>query len=192
MVLLSDGAPQFKILCHALCWIHAERLLRKLASENEEQVANVEKVRGLIWDYYQKLKSYKENPELASVTELEKEFDEIFSMRFEGHKALNEALNRLQESRSQLLLVLSHPFVPLHNNGAEGDIREYVTRRKRSGGTRSEAGKKTLDTMLGLKKTCRKMGISFWAYLSDRLHNAKKILSLDKLLKDKLESVIVS
>jgi len=44
---------------------------------------------------------------------------------------------------------------------SENDIRAMVTRRKLSGGTRSEAGKQARDTFLGLMKTCRKLGFSF-------------------------------
>jgi len=32
LVIVSDGAGQFAILLHALCWVHAERLIRKLIS----------------------------------------------------------------------------------------------------------------------------------------------------------------
>ena len=47
--------------------------------------------------------------------------------------------------------------------------RACVTRRKVSGGTRSEAGKQARDTFLGLMKTCTKLGLSFWDYLGNRL-----------------------
>src|SRR5262249_1138919 len=40
--------------------------------------------------------------------------------------------------------------------------------RKISGSTRSEAGRRCRDTFASLKKTCRKLGIGFWAYLCDR------------------------
>ena len=66
-------------------------------------------------------------------------------------------------------MVLDRPEVPLNTNQSENDIRAYVTRRKISGGTRSEAGKNARDTFLGLMKTCKKLGIPFWDYLGDRL-----------------------
>ena len=49
------------------------------------------------------------------------------------------------------------------------DIRCYVTRRKISGGTRSDQGRNSRDTFLGLMKTCQKLGVSFWNYLGTRL-----------------------
>jgi hypothetical protein len=47
---------------------------------------------------------------------------------------------------------------------AENDIREYVTRRKISGGTRHDHGRMARDPFTGLKKTCRKLALSFWQY----------------------------
>ena len=40
-----------------------------------------------------------------------------------------------------------------------------VTRRKVSGGTRSDIGRDCRDAFLGLAKTCAKLGLNFWDYL---------------------------
>jgi hypothetical protein len=61
-----------------------------------------------------------------------------------------------------------HPEIPLHTNGSENDIRCHVTRRKVSGGTRSDRGRECRDPFLGLAKTCAKHAIAFWDYLGDR------------------------
>ena len=55
-------------------------------------------------------------------------------------------------------MVLDRPEIPLHTNGSENDIRCHVTRRKISGGTRSDAGRDCRDAFLGLAKTCAKLG----------------------------------
>ena len=83
-----------------------------------------------------------------------------------------------------MLVVLERPEVPLHTNGSENDIRAHVTRRKVSGGTRSDAGKQARDTFLGLMKTCRKLGISYWDYLGNRLKvpNAENVPPLPELV----------
>jgi hypothetical protein len=44
-----------------------------------------------------------------------------------------------------------------------------VTKRKISGGTRSDAGRDCRYGFLGLLKTCGKNGIEFWDYLGARL-----------------------
>jgi hypothetical protein len=67
------------------------------------------------------------------------------------------------------LRVLEDPHLPLHNNLSENAIRESVKRRKISGFTHSEEGRRCRDTFACLKKTCRKLGLSFWQYLRDRV-----------------------
>ncbi len=64
-----------------------------------------------------------------------------------------------------------HPLaeIPLHTNGSENDIRCQVTKRQVSGGTKTDTGRDCRDALLGLGKTCRKLGISFWNYLGARL-----------------------
>ena len=61
------------------------------------------------------------------------------------------------------------PEIPLHTNGSENDIRAHVTKRKISGGTKSDPGRVARDVLLGLMKTCAKLGLSFFAYLGERL-----------------------
>ncbi len=78
---------------------------------------------------------------------------------------------------------LNTPQLPLHNNAAETDIREYVTRRKISGGTRHENGRRARDTFTGLKKTCRKLALSFWQYLLSRLTGDKTVPSLPDVIR---------
>jgi hypothetical protein len=58
------------------------------------------------------------------------------------------------------------------------------TKRKISGGTISEAGRKARDVLFGLMKTCRKLGVSFFAYLGCRLgvDRAKPVPTLADLV----------
>ena len=95
-------------------------------------------------------------------------FDDIFQQKT-SYESLNQTLKRIHKNRSELLRVLSRPEIPLHTNGSETDIRDYVKKKKVSGGTRSDEGRRCRDTFASLKKTCRKLGISFWDYLADRL-----------------------
>ena len=61
-VILSDDAGQFNIGRHALCWVHAERLVHKLDTFNDQHRAAQTRVRGLIWDFYADLKAYQLKP----------------------------------------------------------------------------------------------------------------------------------
>ncbi|HDZ02555.1 MAG TPA: transposase, partial [Nitrospirae bacterium] len=109
-------------------------------------------------------------------------FDEIFQEET-CFVTLNLALKRLYKNKAELLLVLDRPEIPLHNNASETDIREYVKRRKVSGGTRSDAGRKCRDTFTSLKKTSRKLNVSFWLYLNDRIGSLNAISLLDQLMR---------
>jgi hypothetical protein len=72
--------------------------------------------------------------------------------------------------------------LPLQNNLSKGDIREYVKRRKMSGGTRSEGGRRGRASFANLKKTCHELGISFWNYLNDRIRGANGIPTVPQLI----------
>src|SRR3954468_13250830 len=62
-VVLSDDAGQFAVGAHALCWVHAERLVHKLETFTDQHRAAQQRVRGLIWDYYAALKPYQADPD---------------------------------------------------------------------------------------------------------------------------------
>ena len=181
LVIVSDDAGQFNILLHGLCWIHAERLLSKIVPLTDQAVQDLDAIRSRIWELYDNLKKYKQNPDPKHENQLEAEFDAIFTTQTSS-AVLNNALQRLHKNKSELLLVLERPGIPLHNNCAENAIREYVKKRKISGSTRSDAGKRCRDTFTSLKKTCRKQGISFWRYLTDRVFKKFLIPDLSDLV----------
>jgi regulator of replication initiation timing len=182
LAIVSDDAGQFNVLLHALCWIHAERVLAKLVGFNDSQRQALEQVRTEVWQLYRDLKAYQVKPTPEAKQALSDRFDTLCATRT-CFTSLNLALKRMQHNKSELLLVLERPDLPLHNNLSEGDIREYVKRRKISGGTRSEDGRRGRDTFASLKKTCRKLGISFWSYLNDRLRGKQRIAALPVLIE---------
>jgi len=168
LMVLSDGAGQFNILVHAACWVHAERPLARMIPYNEEHRLEIERVRQQLWELYQDLKAYRQQAEPAQVPVLTARF-EALCMQRTGYPSINNVLNDMREHQADLLRVLERPEVPLHNNASESDIRDYVKKRKISGSTRSDDGRRCRDTFASLKKTCRKLGIRFWDYLQDRV-----------------------
>jgi Transposase IS66 family len=167
-VVVSDDAGQFNVGQHALCWIHAERLVHKLEPVTDKQRRAQQHVRGLIWWFYADLKAYRVDPTPRRGRELRARFDRIFR-RQTGFATLDRLLKRLHANKAELLMVLEHPEIPLHTNGSENDIRCQVTKRAVSGGTYSGTGRDCRDAFLGLAKTCRKLGVTFWDYLGDRI-----------------------
>jgi hypothetical protein len=112
-VILSDDAGQFAIDRHALCWVHAERLVHKLDTFTERQHAAQQFLRALIWWFYADLKAYRRAPDRRQRTALRARFDRIFRRRT-GFVTLDRLLKRLHANKQELLLVLDRPEVPLH------------------------------------------------------------------------------
>ena len=156
-VIVSDDAGQFRLGTHALCWVHAERLVHQLVPATRGQAQAVETTRQLIWWFYRDLKAWKTDPCPRRASALRARFDRIFTRRT-GFVMLDRLLARLHRRKAELL-----------PNASENDIRACVTKREISGGTMSEAGRNARDVMLGLMKTCRKLGVSFFTDLGDRL-----------------------
>ena len=167
-VIISDDAGQFNVGQHGLCWVHAERLVHKLDTFTDQNRAAQDTVRAAIWQLYRDLKAYRCAPTVQRKAALVAEFDRIFTSKT-GFVTLDRLLARLHANKAELLKVLDRPEIPLHTNGSENDIRCHVTRRKVSGGTRSDLGRDCRDAFLALAKTCAKLGITFWDYLGARL-----------------------
>lgn len=159
----------------------------KLGGFNEQQCQALVDIQNRLWNFYSDLKSYKENSCSTFKKELEEQFDQLFTTRT-CFASLNLALQRIYKNKSELLLVLQRPEIPLHNNLSENDIRGYVKKKKISGGTRSEVGRRCRDTFSSLKKTCRKLGISFWDYLKDRLSGSNTIPQLSDCIRHRVNA----
>ena len=184
LAVVSDGAGQFDILTHGLCWVHTERLVHKLIPANDLQRREQARLRGQIWDYYAELKDFRAAPVPEKVAVLAARFDTLFGQRT-GWATLDRLLRRILDHKEDLLRVLTRPDMPLHTNASETDIRDYVKVRKISGGTRSNTGQQCRDTFASLKKTCRKLGVSFWDYLNDRLSSTGQVPPLADLMRQR-------
>ena len=147
------------------------------------------RIRGLIWPFYRDLKAYRQNPNRQRRAALRARFDRIFT-RKTGFVILDRLLARLRANKRELLMVLDRPEIPLHTNGSENDIRCQVTKRKVSGGTRSDTGRDCRDAFLGLNKTCAKLNIAFWDYLGARLAvpNQPEVLYLPTIVRHRCAS----
>ena len=184
MVIVSDDAGQFNVLQHALCWVHTERIFVKLVGFNDAQREALKRVRTEIWEIYAELKAYRAAPNEEHKAQIDARFDKLCATKT-CFVSLNRALKRMHRNKSELLLVLERPNTPLQNNLSERDIRDYVKKRKISGSTRSDEGRRCRDTFASLKKTCRKHGLSFWEYLNDRVRGACQIQPLAEWLRQR-------
>ncbi|MCP5007622.1 MAG: transposase, partial [Planctomycetes bacterium] len=181
--LVCDDAKQFHSITtlRALCWIHEERHYCKLTPFLSHHQKLVDDFRSQIWDYYFKLKEYKNNPNEEDKVKLSMMFDEIFSTKT-GYEELDKRIKLTRAKKDNLLLVLDHPEVPLHNNPAELAVRAYIIKRKISNGTRTNEGTKSWETFFTIMDTCRKLGVNFRDYLYDRLSKNYILPSLASLI----------
>ncbi len=102
--IISDGAGQFRLLEHGLCWVHAERLINKLIPFTEAQRLAVETVQDQIWQLYQDLKAYKNltaEQQKQQKVALEAKFDLIFTQTT-VFEPLNQVLGRLWRRKTEL------------------------------------------------------------------------------------------
>ena len=186
LVLLCDDAPQFKTIARvlALCWIHEERLYKKLKPVFENHRKELERIRGEIWDYYKKLKEYKKNPTEEEAERLSLSFDKLFS-QCTGYEDLDKRLSLTLTKKDALLVVLKYPEIPLHNNLSENGVREIVIKRKISGGVETDEGKTALENYMTIMATCKKQGSSFYKYILDIFSGLKHSMPLSQLILQK-------
>jgi hypothetical protein len=180
--LVSDAAGQFDLFVHGLCWVHAERPLSRLVPLNETDRRAIAWVRQQVWFLYRDLKVYRQAPDPAAKDRITADFEALCATQTTC-EPLDAVLHGLHRNQAELLRVLERPDLPIHNNRSETDLRDMVKKRQISAGTRSADGRQCRDTFASLKNTCRKQGVSFWAYLKDRGAGLNVIPSLAELIR---------
>jgi hypothetical protein len=187
-LLICDDAPQFKLVTDelSLCWIHEGRHYKKLIPHVAYHRQLLDDFLKRYWGFYGQLLVYRGHPTAEDRTRLAGEFDALFST-VTGYDALDERIAKTKAKKKSLLMVLEHPEIPLHNNSAELAARKRVRRRKISFGTRSEDGTKAWDTFATLEATTKKLGVSFYEYIYDRIAGAYKMPSLADLISTRAE-----
>lgn len=181
--IISDDAPNFVGLVnnHQLCWVHEIRkyklceVFKRIESETLEKLVDQWRA------FYKMMKRFRNNPSRELRLKVRADFDRICSI-VTMVKPLDEQLARTRANKEGLLLFLKYPQLPLHNNMAEIDLRERVIKRKISLQNRSVEGLRSWDLMLSLASTCRKLNLSFWNYLEDRISMRESIPYLGKIV----------
>ncbi|BAY82738.1 hypothetical protein NIES267_22220 [Calothrix parasitica NIES-267] len=184
--LLCDDAPQFKLLTSdlALCWVHEGRHYKKLTPFVACHQKLLDDFLERFWNYYRKLLAYRDSPNWDKAHQLEMEFWNLFTEKT-GYEQLDERKRLTALKVDELLLVLEHPELPLHNNPAELAARTMVQRRNISYATQTEQGTKAWDVFMSLVDTTRKLGISFFEYIRDRISQIENIPSLGTIIQEK-------
>lgn len=167
---ISDDAPQFRHITgwHALCWVHAGRLIKKLNPSTPIFQVEVGRVLTEFWDYYHTLSEFQKSPDTFNIDELRDRFNRIFN-RTTGYLDLDKILQSIMSNKEKLLMVLKLPEIPLHNNAAELGARTVVRKRDVSLHTQTPEGTKAVDTGMTIIQTAKKLGVNALLYLNDRI-----------------------
>ncbi len=182
--LVCDDAPQFNWLTEAmmLCWVHEGRPYKKLMPVVPLHREALNHFLKRFWDYYDQLLEYKQQPRPKDRARLAAAFDTLFATHT-GYDDLDQRIAKTRAKKASLLLVLEHPELPLHNNPAELGARQRVRKRDVSFGPRTQEGRKAWDTFMTLAETAKKLGVSFYAYLRDRIAGTHAIPPLAELVE---------
>jgi hypothetical protein len=189
-LLIGDDAPQFKRITDelALCWVHDARYYKKLSPAVAYHRRLLDEFMDRYWAFYDELLAYRKAPAPEQVPRLEAAFDELFST-VTSYTGLDRRIAMTRDKKDALLMVLHHPEIPLHNNPAEIEMRRRVRKRDVSFGPRTEDGKRAWDTFATLLATTKKLGVSFYHYVYDRVTESGEIPSLADLIVQRAQQM---
>ncbi len=184
--LLTDDAPQFRfITCdHSLCWVHEGRHYKKLTPFVTYHQQLLADFRREFWAYYHRLNAYRADPTPERAAHLDQEFDQLFS-QVTGYDELDKRMAKTKAKKDRLLKVFAYPEMPLHNNPAELAARRRVRKRDISFGPRTSDGVAAWDTFMTLVATARQLGVSFYAYIYDRVSGARLLPDLADIIRER-------
>lgn len=158
-----------------LCWVYEGRLYKKLIPAVAFHRKILDDFLRRFWRFYHRLLAYRRSPTPEKAQHLETRFDALFATRT-GYDVLDKRISLTQAKKDNLLLVLKHPELLLHNNPAELGARQRVRKRDVSFGPRTSDGVRAWDTFMTLAATTKALDISFYHYIDDRIRQKNTYL----------------
>jgi transposase len=177
-LLMHDAWPTYLALPmdHALCNAHLLRELRGLSEYFQQRWAgDLRKALQLVY-HQRKIKTLTAEGIVAFKTR----FDELVTAGLETNPAMERVVGRrgrakqsrarnvalrCQRYKREMLRFLDDEGLPFDNNLAEQGIRMMCTKRKISGGFRSELGGEVFCRIRSYVATLQKQGMDVWAGL---------------------------
>lgn len=189
-LLVCDDAPQFTWVSEdrALCWIHEGRQYKKLVPWVDAHRQARSAFLKDFWDFYDDLLASRQHPTAGERARLRAAFDSLFATTTD-YGALNERIAKTRATKAALLLVLGHPEIELHNNPAALGARQRVRKRDVSFGPRTAEGAKAWDTFMSLAETTRKLGVSFYHFIHDRVAGVNQMPALADIIADRAQEL---
>ena len=182
-LLLVDDAPQYKQITEllALCWVHDARHYKKLNPQMSWTQDKLKTFMDGYWNYYHTLLDYKQAPTADLAETLSKQFDAIFATKT-GYEQLDKRIEKTRMKKTELLMVLSHPNTPLHNNASELGARTQARYRDISFHNMSQKGLDGKDTFMTIGETAKKLTVNTYNYFRDRITGENAMTSLADLI----------
>ena len=187
-ILLADDAPQFKQITNllALCWVHDGRHYKKLNPVIDRHKIILENFLTQYWGFYHKILDYKKKPTSKLAQVLDQAFDTLFTTQTD-YDQLNERIQKTNLKKESLLLAISYPMIPLHNNTSELGARTQARYRDISFHTMSEKGTAAKDTFMTIVETAKKLAVNTYQYFYDRISKKYEMPSLASLIEQKIK-----
>jgi hypothetical protein len=185
-LLVCDDAPQFNWLTVelALCWVHEYRHYKKLTPHIPYHREVLDSFKESFWKLYRKLLDYRQNPNQEEAHSLQHEFEQLFEQTT-GYEQLDRRFALTLAKKEQLLMVLSHPEILLHNNPAELGARQRVRKRDVSLQAHTREGIGAWDTFQTIVATAKKLGVNMYQYFYDRIAQTNTLPSLARLIEER-------
>jgi len=173
-IYLSDDASpngnKLQVVRKQLCWIHEIRHYLKFTPRLKLHREKLQVLTNQWQEFYHFAKEYSHDPTQKKKDTIRNLFDKI-TKQVTGYEQLDKQLALTRKKRKKLLLFLDYPIVPIQNNQAERDIREFVIMRKISGETKSLKGDRSIERHLSVIQTAKKQGLHIFETLHGLLTN---------------------
>jgi hypothetical protein len=190
--LVSDNAPEYNRIAltyHALCWVHDARAYNKLTPFVDVHKDILAGFMDKYWSFYQKLLEYKKNPGKKLAAQLSTEFDQVFQP-CTGYFQLNQCISKTAEKKQELLVVLSCPQIPLHNNLSELAARQMARKRDISLHTMTTKGTKNQDAFMTIVQTSLQLGVDVYKYIKELVAKTENRVTLADLIYQKINCAV--
>lgn len=165
--LSDDGSPNgesCRCTNKQLCWVHEIRHYRRLFPFFNPHQKLQRQILTQWSRFYHLAKEYGRDPTEEKRKEIAEMFDTITSQTT-GYDLLDKQLRLTRKKKQRLLTFLDHPYIPIHNNQCELDLREFVIQRKISGETKSVAGDRSIERHLSVIQTAKKQKLDVFKTL---------------------------
>ena len=172
----------------ALCWVHEHRHYKKLTPRFAYHRQRLEAFQEHFWKLYRRLLAYRQQPTSKEADEVRREFERLFAEPSD-YEQLDQRKALTLAKKDHLLLVLSHPEILLHNNPAELGARQRVRKRDVSLQARTSEGIGAWDTFQTLVSTAKKLGVTIYQYLHDRVTHTNQLPSLATLIEERAKQL---